>query len=148
MGHSNQFYRMRMQGSLIATARLQQIMLHHQVGRQFGSRHNRTIGNNLIMRSILRDADDRTVIHRFACQVTHTFLRTFCVEIMSLQHRKCRSDSDRLTQSWYGCPLRGSKFGNAHRYITAIPFTPSFLPDISGYFRNLGNNFCEHRICI
>ena len=85
MTHSHQLDGVRVQGSLVARTRFQQIVLQSQVGGQLTGWHHVLIGNHHVAGAVVENTDDRTVLHRLLSQVAHALARTFAIEILALQ---------------------------------------------------------------
>ena len=141
VGQRYQFDGMGMQGSLVVHAFRKQVIVYAQVRRKFRSGFYRLVGDDDIAGAIIQDTDNRTVCHRVARQVAHTLLRTLAIEITSLQVRKCRTDLFYFADSGQSLDGIVHIFRNINRNVSAITFSPTFLPQITCnfcHFTNLG----------
>ena len=141
MRHSNQFDRMGMQWSFIGRSFLNQAIVHTKMGRKFGSRHHRMIGNDDIAGTVIQNTNHRTVLHRPTGQIAHPFIGALAIEIAIFQIRKSSTDLFHFADGRQCFYFIVYKFSNIQGDITAITFGPPFLPEISG-------NLCHLIDCI
>ena len=132
--HGDQFDGMRMKRSFVRRTLLDQIIVNTQMRWQFGSGSDRFVCNDDIRSAVVEDTDDGTVLHRPACQVAHAAVGAFAEEIATLQMRQCGTDRFDGRDGRHTANLVVHPFGDVDGDVTAIPFCPTFLPEITGHF--------------
>ena len=144
MRHADQIGRVRMQNDFIVTAHCTQIIMHHQMRRQFGGRQNQLLGYDIITFTIPGDTDQGTVGKRVLCDIAHPLSGTGDIENMPGEGGHCflqRNSRPQCGERFFDVAHQvGQVYGN----VTAVTFRPSFCPEITGHFgdtADLGHQF-------
>jgi hypothetical protein len=116
-----------------------------EVRRQLTRRQYGVIGDDDVVLAVVENADDTAILHRPACEVTHTLAGAFAEEVSSFEVGQFLPYCDRLTDSWHVADLVVDEVSDVHRDVTAVALSPSVLPQIAGDFRDLVDLFLSMR---
>ena len=108
--------------------------------RQLAGRHHVDIGNDHVAGTVVADADNRTVLHRFLCQVAHTLAGSFTIEILAFQLRQRQANLLYFRNGRQCFALIVHKLGNVNGDVSTVAFCPSFLPEVTSNLCNLINH--------
>ena len=104
---------------------------------------NHFVCNNLVTRTIIQYTNHRTVLHRPARQIAHPPVCSFTIKITPFQKRQCHLQPIHRANPRQPADIIIYPIGDIDSDISAVPFRPTFLPKISGYFGNFSYFLCK-----
>ena len=145
VAHGHEFDGMGMQGSLVAAACLEEVVLECQMGWQFAGGNDVDIGDDFVGSAVVEDADDAAVLHGFFGQIAHAFASALAIEVLAFQVRKGHADGLDLGDCRQGLAFVVHKLGNVDGDVSAIALSPAFLPKVAGDLGDLVDDGLEGR---
>ena len=143
VAHGNELDRMGVEGSLVAAAGLEEVVLKSEVGGQFAGRNDVDVGDDFVGGAVIEDADDAAVLHGFLGEVAHALAGAFAIEVLAFQIRKGHADGLHFGDGRHGLALVVHKLSNVDGDVAAIALSPAFLPKVAGDFGDLVDDGLE-----